>query len=311
MGDFASTHVGEGAAILCALLWSVSLVAWSHAGARAGAITVAVLRTALATAVLAAAHWAFYGSPWPLRVPARSMLCLAASGLVSAGIGDILSIRSLALIGPRIPSVIMTLSPAIAVILAWWGPLGERLNAAALAGIALTTAGVVGVTLERPAGPTWRTPPGQFWPGVFCAAAATGCFGAGYVLSRMGLSGEGAAIPPFSANLVRIATALLVCLAALPFYRRSATFRTTLRDRRTMRIILTGTAFGPIIGMYFSMIALQRAPAGVATALINLLSIFILPLVYISHRERPSPRAILGAVVAAGGVALLAMRDRF
>jgi drug/metabolite transporter (DMT)-like permease len=54
-----------------------------------------------------------------------------------------------------------------------------------------------------------------------------------------------------------------------------------------------------------SLVASDRAPLGVAQTLCSLPPILILPVVVWVHKERVSARAVVGAVIAVAGTALL------
>jgi drug/metabolite transporter (DMT)-like permease len=54
-----------------------------------------------------------------------------------------------------------------------------------------------------------------------------------------------------------------------------------------------------------SLVALDRAQMGIASTLCSLSPVFILPFAAWIHRERIGPRAILGALLAVGGTAVL------
>ncbi len=66
-----------------------------------------------------------------------------------------------------------------------------------------------------------------------------------------------------------------------------------------------GPRWGPFLGVWMSLVASDRAPLGVAQTLCGLSPVFILPFAALIHKERVSPRAVLGAVVAVGGSAVL------
>jgi len=301
---------GELAGLGCALVWSLSAIAWSHAGRRVGSTVVATARLTLAAPALALVHAAVYGAPWPLDAAPRPMALMIASGVLGAGLGDLLFFRALKLLGPRVGMLFNCLAPAVAAMLARLPPLGERLNPWALAGMVLAMGGVAWVIEEEPSVRAWPTPPGHRAQGAAFALAGILCFAGGYVLSRMGMSGAGAAgLPPVSATLVRVASAGLFCWAVMPALGRFGPTVRVFRDGIAMRTIAWGTIAGPVLGIWLSLVALDLAPAGVASALIGTGPVFMLPLAHWSHGERPSRRAVFGTLVAVAGAVLLALRN--
>ena len=63
--------------------------------------------------------------------------------------------------------------------------------------------------------------------------------------------------------------------------------------------------FGPFLGVWMSLVATDNAPVGVAQTLCSLTPLFLVPLAALIYKERISPRAALGAIMAVGGAALL------
>jgi drug/metabolite transporter (DMT)-like permease len=70
-------------------------------------------------------------------------------------------------------------------------------------------------------------------------------------------------------------------------------------------IILLGALVGPAVGVWLSMISIKHAPIGIASTLMALMPVTILPMTAIIHKERITYRAALGAVVACLGAAIL------
>jgi drug/metabolite transporter (DMT)-like permease len=76
-------------------------------------------------------------------------------------------------------------------------------------------------------------------------------------------------------------------------------------DRHALLPILGGAITGPFIGVWLSLIAVQLTQVGVASTLIALPPVFMLPIGAIVFKEKVGPGAIAGTVVAMVGVALL------
>ena len=74
--------------------------------------------------------------------------------------------------------------------------------------------------------------------------------------------------------------------------------------KRTASQLITATFLGTYLGMWLQQTAFKFSQAGIATTLSSTSPIFILPFAILT-KERLSPRAILGAFVAIGGVTLL------
>ena len=72
-----------------------------------------------------------------------------------------------------------------------------------------------------------------------------------------------------------------------------------------MRYILAGAFFGPFLGVTLSLVAVQNAQVGVASALMSLPPIFLLPIGRLVFKERITLGGVVGAVVAVAGAIIL------
>jgi len=83
-----------------------------------------------------------------------------------------------------------------------------------------------------------------------------------------------------------------------------STWRSMSTPRR-WKLVLAGSILGPSIGVWVALIGITHAPVGVASTLMALTPLFVIPLVVLTQGEHVSKRAALGAVIAFSGVALL------
>ncbi|MEI6210465.1 MAG: DMT family transporter [bacterium] len=298
---------GETAAVATAALWAMSALAWHLAGRRIGSVAVTTIRIAAATIVLATIHQLAFGSPWPTRMPIHAQKLLALSGILGAGIGDLMLFRSFQLIGPRLGMLMLSFSPILATLLAGCIPPRENLGIQAILGIVLTAAGVAWTVSEPTTHHTITPDRRLFRHGVLLALASATCIGVSFLLTRRGLlaAGDGQA---FSGTLVRVAAATVLCVAALPLLGRVRTVVDAVRDRKAMLIVAGGVVVGPVIGIWLSLVGFQYAPTGVTSALIGLSPIFMLPISRAVYGERPTMRAVIGTLLAVAGSATLFLR---
>ena len=118
---------------------------------------------------------------------------------------------------------------------------------------------------------------------------------------------------PQAAALVRMVFAGLgvIPLVGFQWLRRSRGEGTghslALIGSRRAGFVLTllGGVVGPYLGMWMSLIAVDRTPLGVAQTLCSLTPVLILPFVVFVQKERVSPRAAIGAFIAVAGSAVL------
>lgn len=328
--NWLSQHVGEAAALGAASCWCITSLAFAAAARRIGATAVNLVRIWLALAILLAVHRAVVGT-WLPPVDSTGLWLLAASGLVGFAIGDQCLFVSLVDVGPRLTTLLMTLTPPVAAALAW-PVLDEPLGLIEALGIAITIAGIAWVAMERP-DPTIRRPQPHWVRGLVLGAVAAICQAAGLILSKVGIGhtrfDSAEHLDPWSASLVRLAFAALgiALLAAVRRAGRSAAATgstmqfgvepdhlAALRRERSpvptaLVMLAIGTVLGPVVGVWFSLVAIDRSPAGIAATLMSMTPVLILPLAVWIEKERLSWRAVAGAAVAVGGVAILTMAD--
>jgi drug/metabolite transporter (DMT)-like permease len=81
-----------------------------------------------------------------------------------------------------------------------------------------------------------------------------------------------------------------------------------LSAQKTRNPLLLATLLGSYLGIWCMMTGFLNArTVGVAATLTATSPIFVLPVVKILYDERISPRAIVGSLVAVGGVAVLVL----
>jgi len=230
----------------------------------------------------------------------RSFLLLGASALVGIALGDTFFFNALVRLGPRSMSLFGTSFPAVtalgAVIF-----LGERLPWATGGGIALTTAGIIWVLWENRPGEAAGRGRGA---GIACAALSVLCSSLGFLLAKLGVAGTSA----LQAAFVRLLWAA-VGLSASGYARAElGAWLAPLRDRALLKRVFLAVFIVTLGGFWLSLAALKRLDASISGTLGSTSPIFVLPLAAILLREHISYRAILGALMAVGGVALICAR---
>jgi drug/metabolite transporter (DMT)-like permease len=294
--------LGELAALTTAALWSGTATFFTLAGRRLGSTVVNRWRLLLAVLFISLAHLALFGSLVPLGAEPWRWLWFGLSGIVGLVLGDAFLFQSFLWIGPRLGMLMMSLAPVIATLLAWaW--LGERLQAVQFLAIAVTIGGVALVVLTRPA-PSFEAPPNRDYARglLFGLGAASGQAG-GLILAKFGLAGD---FPALSGNLMRMLTAAgVLWLATLVFGQIPATIRRLRGQPRAAVPLICGALTGPFLGVWLSLIAIQHTSIGVASTLMALPPVFLLPISRLVFAEQIGWRTILGTMVAISGVAML------
>jgi len=78
-----------------------------------------------------------------------------------------------------------------------------------------------------------------------------------------------------------------------------------IKDIRALYLSLGGAVCGPFLGVWLSLVAVKYTEAGIAMAIMATVPVMVIPLVVLIHKEKVSFRAVIGAIVTVGGVALL------
>lgn len=303
----------ELAALGAAACWTGSSLCFGYASRAAGPVGVNQLRLLAAIPFAFLACVGLTGAWWPGHVPDERMLWLAISGVVGLAIGDLGYFHALARIGPRLAAVVQASWPALALLMAW-AFAGEAPVRRQVEGLLLVTGGVVLVLWRSRDGSAWR--PGlsaaQRWIGIAGAFVAALGQAGGMVLSRSAMQPgpdlEGG-VAPIEAVVVRlVAGTAAVFVLALP-QREQAAFVPVLRHRAALRLTAVGTVFGPILGIWLSMVATRDAErAGTAAALMSLTPLFLLPLSRVMWGARIDAGAVVGTIAATFGVMRLVWR---
>jgi drug/metabolite transporter (DMT)-like permease len=295
-------YTGEIAGLATSLLWSATSTFFTLAGRRVGSVVVNRLRLLFAAAFLMLTHWFVLATPLPIGAGAERWMWFGLSGLVGLVLGDAFLFQAFIWIGPRLSMLMMSLAPVLAALLSWIA-LGERLVPMQVLGITLTVAGVAAVVLDRSNN---RPEPGErdLYPiGIlFGLGAATGQ-ALGLILAKKGLAGT---FPALSGNLMRMVCAASVMWAATLLQRQArATFSAVKIQRGALRYIVAGSIVGPFLGVWLSLIAIQWTEVGVASTLMGLTPIYLLPVGYYVFGEKFGWQAVMGTVVAIIGVGVL------
>jgi drug/metabolite transporter (DMT)-like permease len=294
--------LGELAALGASMCWSATATFFTLAGRKVGSVVVNRTRLLLAILFLMATHWLLQGTVLPLTAGAERWSWLALSGVIGLVVADGFLFQSYVWIGPRLGSLLLSLSPVVSALLAWL-ILAESLSAGQMAGMALAIGGVVWVVMERN-GPV-RTSPDRrryLWGILFGLGAAMGQ-AIGLITAKKGLEGD---FPALSGNLIRMLAAAAVLWTITFFQGQSAaTVQRLTGQRQAAWHIVGGSFFGPFLGVWLSLIAIQLTHIGVASTLMALPPIFLLPVSHFVFKEHLGRTAIAGTLVAMIGVVIL------
>jgi drug/metabolite transporter (DMT)-like permease len=292
--------IGEIAALITAACWSFGSILFTIGSTRLGSVVVNRIRLVFAFILLVPANFIITGQPIPLSASAESWLWLGLSGIVGFTLGDAMLFQAFVMLGTRVTMLIMSLVPVISAFLAWI-LLGERLTALEIVAIAIVVGGISSVIILKHVEGKPTEHRLMFLGIILAFGGALGQAG-GLILSRKGMTGDLSAL---SANVIRVGVAMITIWLATLFLGKVKYTVGRLSDKKGTLVTFAASVMGPFLGVWMSLVAIKYAKIGVASAIMALPPILILPLVYIAFKERVSLGAIIGTVVAVGGTILL------
>ena len=239
----------------------------------------------------------------PLDTDAESWRLLAFSGFLGFFVADLCLFKAFLLIGPRVSLLVQTLSPPIATI-AYWLRFGDGLGPREWLAMAVTTAGVAWVVLERP-GASGGSPRNGAWRlGLALAVVAAAGQALGLMLSKQGLGNYDVG----AATFIRILGSMFGFIPLITLTWRWGPVLGGARNIRALTIMTFGALVGPYIGVVLCMVSLRHSHPGVTATIVNITPVLILPFVVFLYREKVTLRAVAGALVSVAGVALLLLQ---
>ena len=289
---------GELAALITAVLWSMTSIAFSEASNRVGPMYVNVTRMIFALFYLTVTI-AVMG--FPVNLSFGQITNLVISGFIGLIFGDTFLFKAYRLIGARLSMLVMSSAPAIAALLAYFF-LGENLSIIGILGILITIAGIALVVLQREEKPTSKYKvdyTGVFYAFLGAVGQAVGLIFAKFAFNQGEING-------FVATFVRVSSALLILFPIVHFTKHYVTPIKVFREnKKGLVFTVIGSFIGPFLGITFSLISISHAKIGIASTIMATVPILMLPIVRYYYKEKLSWMSIWGAFIAVGGIGML------
>lgn len=295
---------GELAALGTAFCWTLASIVFTRAGRQIGAFNLNKLRIPIAALCLTGALALTATVSHIGRLQVSDSLWLAVSGVIGLVLGDSCYFRALVILGPRRATLLMSSAPVLAALLAWTY-LNEGLGWVAWAGILTTLAGICWVTAERDSQNN-EYPHGSRMLGVLLGLGGAAGQAIGLVIARRVMVASD--VTPLAGTWVRMIAAAVTIWSYALLRGQARSTLLLLRQLSIARVVIAGAILGPFLGVWLSLIAVKYVEAGIAATIMATVPVLVLPLVVLIYREKVSPRAVLGALVAVGGVAMLFLR---
>ena len=294
-----NAHIGELASLITAIFWTITALSFESAGKQIGSLAVNWIRLVIGFFFLSIFIWIYRGAPLPYDASSETWIWLSLSGFIGFLIGDLLLFEAFVIIGSRISMLIMAFVPPITAMIGW-AILGETLTPMDILGMILTILGIGIVILEREIGEN-KVKLHHPIKGLLCALGGALGQAIGLVLSKLGMGSYDA----FAATQIRIFAGIVGFTVLFFPLKAWPKILSGIKKRSAMKLTSLGAFFGPFLGVSFSLLAIQNTTTGVASTIMSIVPILIIPPAVILFKERITIKEILGAVVAVTGVAIL------
>lgn len=298
--------MGEAAALLSAVTWSMTSIAMSRFALRLSATTLSAFRLVVVSLV-APLFLALSGQAGAVGdAPASALIAMVGSGILAYAIGDTIYFRALGQLGvqrtfPATMALFIALTVAGGVILldepfAWYQGVGGALVAVGVSLIVLArTHGREAIDLPQAGRGIGR--------GGLVLILLVGVLWAAATLWLAEGRGD---MPSVAAWSVRTAAGAAGVLAfGLVVAPRD--LAAPLRDRRSLAgmvaVALAGTAFGSLLYVY----AVGEAGAARTSILNATAPLMALPLSIVLLKELPDRRVVVGTAACVAGIVLVVM----
>ncbi len=295
--------LGALAAFGTAICWSLSAVFFETTSRKVGALAVNFWKVFVAFFFLAFAALLDRGTPFPWDASLHAWIYLSISGIVGFVIADYFLFNAYILIGSRITVIFQALTPLFTTLFAFLF-LGERMDPMRLLGMGVVIGGIIIVVTSRQkhsAVGKIALSAAVMKKGYVFAFLSSLFQAAGLIFSKIGLGDYNA----ISGTQIRVFTAIAGFALQIVLMKQTVqVFRTAPSEKKVRGPLLIGALFGPFLGVYFSLFALQNTQAGTASTLMALTPILIIPSSILILKQKVSIMEMLGAAVAVSGAAL-------
>ena len=112
----------EAAALTTALCWAFTSLFFSEAGKLIGSFKVNMIRLVMAVSIYVVVLLIYKGSLFPESLTLNHVYWLGLSGIIGLVIGDGAGFKAMVMIGPRLTSLLYSLAPVMATVIAWIFP---------------------------------------------------------------------------------------------------------------------------------------------------------------------------------------------
>lgn len=294
-------HLGELAAFSTAVCWTITGISFELAGRKVGSFAVNLIRMLIALVLMTAFNAVTRGLPLPTDATANAWFWLSISGLIGFVLGDLFLFQAYVLIGTRISMLVMASVPPLTAILGYL-IFGEQLTFMSLLGMFITVGGI-GLVIFIRGDNSQKIQLSHSLKGLTYAFIGALGQAVGLITSKLGMGTYNA----FAATQIRIIAGIAGFLVLYALSNRWLEATQALKDRTAMWFILLGSVFGPFLGVSLSLLSLQYTKAAIASTIMSILPVLVIPASILVFKEKVTFREVFGAFVTVVGIAVLVL----
>ena len=292
-------YTGELAALATAVFWTITAMAFEVGSRNIGSLAVNMIRLVLAFIFLSAFNLIARGYIFPSDASVHAWVWLSVSGLVGFVFGDYFLFRAFAAISARIAMLIMTLVPPITAVIGW-AILGESMSLLEVTGMVLTISGIALAIFSRDGENGKKIKLSYPVKGILFGIGGAVGQAVGLVLSKYGMGDYHA----FAATQIRIIAGMIGFAIIIVILRKGYLIRNAFKSKPGMIGTGIGSVFGPFLGVSFSLLAVKYASTGVASTIMSIVPILIIPPAILFFKQKVSWLEVAGAFISVTGVTL-------
>jgi drug/metabolite transporter (DMT)-like permease len=296
------SHIGELSALGVAIVWTITALAFEDASNKVGSLNVNLLRLPIALVLLCIFTIFSRGIALPTDATSHQWIWLTLSGLVGFVFGDLFLFKAFTYIGSRFSMLIMTIVPPFTAFIGWL-TLNEKLGLFNFLGMFLTIGGIILAVNSHKDKATNKFSKKSVLGIAFAIGGAIGQ-GGGLILSKIGMQNYNA----FASSQIRIIAGIIGFTTIILIMGRMKECIPALKNKSGMKSILIGSFFGPFIGVSLSLFSIQHTNTGVASTIMSIVPILIIPASVYMFKQKINLAEIIGAILSVSGVALFFMK---
>jgi drug/metabolite transporter (DMT)-like permease len=268
-------------------------------GKKVGSLSVNFIRLIIAFIFIGMYTFFTRGMLFPIDATSENWICLLISGVIGFVIGDFFLFEAYVRIGARLTMLIMATVPILSA-LADYIIIGQKITILDVIGMLVTIYGIILVILVKGSG-NKTVKLSHPIKGLFYAFLGAIGQSFGLIFSKVGMGSYDA----FASTQIRTIAGIIGFSIIITYSKEWKSVFVACKQIRVMKYLTLGSFFGPFLGVSFSLLALQYTATGIASTIMSISRILIIPASIMIFHEKVTKKEILGAFISILGVGIL------